>query len=493
MKVRSSGILLPISALPSGGGIGCFSKEAFEFVDMLREAKQKYWQILPLGPVGKGNSPYQSFSTYAGCAYYIDLETLAEEGLLTHEECLGIDCGDETSRIDYEKIISSRDVLLRKAFARFKGDEDFGEFTRENGYWLEDYVLYMALKDASGGKRWNTWSIELRDRHPSALQKVSSELADELQYYRFCQYKFYQQWNCLKKYANQKGVKIVGDIPIYVAFDSADTWANPRLFQFNENNEPTAVAGCPPDGFSATGQIWENPLYSWEYHRETGYQWWILRMKHTFKLYDVVRIDHFRGFESYFSIPYGAKTAEIGHWEIGPGLELFNILKEKLGEMDVIAEDLGLLTEAVHQLVADTGYPNMKVIEFAFDADSDCEYLPHLYPSNCVVYTGTHDNDTLIGWIRSMKAHTREFSDEYLDMSGKTEEEKAWEFIRAVLASVADGAIIPMQDYLCLDSKARMNTPATVGGNWEWRLLKGQITKELLKEIARMTVLYGRD
>jgi len=490
--MRSSGILLPIFSLPSKYGIGCFSIEAYEFIDMLKRAGQKYWQILPLCPVGKGNSPYQSFSTYAGNPYFIDLGALIAEGLLTQDECDEFTYSEEPTKVDYQSIYATRESLFKKAHSRFCVDEGFGSFTRDNGYWLEDYVLYSALKEVNNGKAWTTWSEELRDRHPSVLQEKREELADELQYHRFLQYKFYQQWQRLKAYANEIGIGIVGDIPIYVAFDSADTWANPMLFQFNENNELIAVAGCPPDGFSATGQIWESPLYSWEYHRETGYQWWVQRMQHTFTLYDVVRIDHFRGFESYYSIPYGDETAEFGHWEKGPGIDFFDVLKERLGEMSVIAEDLGLLTDEVRHLVAGTGFPNMKVIEFAFDAGSDCEYLPHTYYENCVVYTGTHDNDTLVGWLRSMSEYTKKFSDKYLDMEDKSEEEKAWTFIRAALASVAAGAIIPMQDYLCLDSEARMNTPSTVGGNWEWRLEQGQITAELLDRIKDLTDIYGR-
>ena len=490
--MRSSGILLPVFALPSQYGIGCFSIEAYEFVDMLKRAGQKYWQILPLCPVGKGNSPYQSFSTYAGNPYFIDLGALVAEGLLSHGECDEFTYSQESSRVEYELVYASREVLFRKAYERFSVNDDFGNFTRENGYWLEDYVLYMAIKADNDGQGWTTWAAQLRDRSPSVLQEMREELADELQYHRFLQYKFYQQWRRLKAYANENGIEIVGDIPIYVAFDSADTWANPLVFQFNENNEPIAVAGCPPDGFSETGQIWESPLYSWEYHRETGYQWWLQRMQHTFSLYDVVRIDHFRGFESYYSIPYGDETAQFGHWEKGPGIEFFNILKERLGDMNVIAEDLGLLTDEVRQLVADTNFPNMKVIEFAFDAGSDCEYLPHHYGENCIVYTGTHDNDTLVGWIRSMSEYTKTFSDEYLNIASKDEHEKAWAFIRAVLAAVAKVAIIPMQDYLCLGSEARMNKPSTVGQNWEWRLRQGQITEELLVEIKKLTTIYGR-
>jgi len=490
--MRSSGILLPISALPSGHGIGCFSKEAFEFVDILKRAGQRYWQILPLGPTGYGDSPYQSFSTYAGNPFFIDIEALIGEGLLTREECDGYVYFTHPAYIEYEQVFQAREELLKKAFERFVPDEAFGEFVREHGYWLEDYALYMAVKDTHDGASWTQWEEEIRARVPSAVQNAREELADVLQLYRFQQYKFYEQWKRLKAYANENGICIIGDIPIYVAFDSADTWANPMLFQFNEYNEPMAVAGCPPDGFAPAGQLWGNPLYSWEYHRETGYSWWIQRMQHSFQLYDVVRIDHFRGFDEYYSIPYGDETAEWGHWEKGPGIEFFHTLKERLGDMDVIAEDLGFLTDSVLQMVQDSGFPGMKVLEFAFDAGSDCTYLPHNYTDNCIVYTGTHDNDTLAGWINSMGDYTKAFSDEYLDMADKSIEEKVWSFIRLAMSSIAERAVIPIQDYLCLGGEARMNEPSTLGDNWKWRLIPGQISDELIGRIRRMTEIYGR-
>lgn len=490
--MRSSGILLPISALPSGHGIGCFSKEAFDFVDILKRAGQRYWQILPLGPTGYGDSPYQSFSTFAGNPFFIDIEALIGEGLLTRKECDGYTYFTNPAYIEYEQVFKARKELLQKACERFVPDEAFGEFIREHGYWLEDYTLYMAVKDAHDGASWTQWEEEIRDRVPSAVQKAREELADAIQLYRFQQYKFYEQWKRLKAYANENGVYIIGDIPIYVAFDSADTWANPLLFQFNEHNEPMAVAGCPPDGFAPAGQLWGNPLYSWEYHRETGYNWWIQRMQHSFQLYDVVRIDHFRGFDEYYSIPYGDTTAEYGHWEKGPGIEFFHTLKERLGDMDVIAEDLGFLTDSVLQMVWDSGFPGMKVLEFAFDAGPDCTYLPHNYTDNCIVYTGTHDNDTLAGWLNSMGDYTKSFSDEYLNMADKSMEEKVWSFICLAMSSVARRAVIPIQDYLCLGSEARMNEPSTLGNNWKWRLIPGQIDDELINRIRRITEIYGR-
>lgn len=490
--MRSSGILLPVASLPGRYGIGCFSKEAYEFVDQLVRAGQKIWQILPLGPTGYGDSPYQSFSTFAGNSYFIDLEKLIQEGLLTQEECDGFTYGDNPGYVDYDKVEQSRHVLLRKAYERFSPDESFGEFVRENGFWLEDYALYMALKESHDGEAWTEWEEELRDRHPGPIQNERMKLAAEIQYYRFVQYKFYEQWDRLKKYANERNIQIIGDMPIYVSFDSSDAWANPLLFQFNERNQPIAVAGCPPDYFAPQGQLWGNPLYSWEYHRETGYSWWISRMQHSLRLYDVVRIDHFRGFDEYYSVPFGDKTAEFGHWEKGPGLELFHALKEKVENLSVIAEDLGFLTESVIQLVKDTGYPGMKVLEFAFDSDPECLYLPHNVPENSIIYTGTHDNDTLAGWIRTMPEHTNRYAREYLNYSGRDEKEYVWSFIRLAISSVAQKAVIPMQDYLCLGTEARINVPSTLGDNWKWRLKEGQFTDELADKIHEMTRIYGR-
>lgn len=490
--MRTSGVLLPITSLPSRYGIGSFSKEAFEFVDQLKKGGQKNWQILPLGPTGYGDSPYQSFSTYAGNPYYIDLEALIEEGLLTREECDSYDFGSNPQYVDYEKIYFSRFDILRKAFYRFQPNEDFAAFVEENSFWLEDYSLYMAIKNSCGGISWSEWDEDLKHRNPDALARKREELADEIQFFRFQQYEFRKQWKKLKTYANENGIRIIGDIPIYVAFDSADTWANPQLFQFDKEGTPIAVAGCPPDAFSATRQLWGNPLYRWEYHKETGYQWWIQRLRYCFILYDVVRVDHFRGFDEYYAIPYGDKTAEFGKWEPGPGLELFEAAKRELGEMDIIAEDLGYLTESVLQLVKDTGYPGMKILQFAFDSREESDYLPHNYSSNCVVYTGTHDNDTVLGWLDEMAAEDLEFAKQYMNNADTAKEDLPWDFIRLALASVADKAIIPIQDYLCLGGEARINRPSTLGINWKWRLLPGQIKDEMLEKMKEMTKLYGR-
>ena len=355
--MRASGVLLPISSLPSNYGIGTFSKEAYRFVDQLQEAGQTYWQILPLGPTGYGDSPYQSFSTFAGNPYYIDLEALIEEGLLTREECDACDFGDNENYIDYEKIYFARFDILRKAYERsnIKENQDFVEFKEKNAYWLDDYALYMAVKNKFEGKAWIEWDTDIRNRETKAMKAYREELADEITFYEFQQYTFAKQWLKLKEYANEKGIKIIGDIPIYVAFDGSDSWSNPKLFQFNEEGLPVAVAGCPPDAFSETGQLWGNPLYDWEYHKKTGYKWWLQRVAYCFELYDVVRIDHFRGFDEYYSIPYGDETAVNGKWMPGPGYDLYKKLNTKLGDMDIIAEDLGFLTDTVLELLKQTG------------------------------------------------------------------------------------------------------------------------------------------
>lgn len=492
--MRASGVLLPVASLPSAYGIGCFSREAYEFVDKLKEAGQTYWQILPLGPTSYGDSPYQSFSTFAGNPYFIDPVDLTERGYITREQCESYDFGEDEERVDYAKIYESRFLLLREAWKNsgIAGDEGFRSFVAENSYWLEDYALYMAVKASFDNVCWVEWDEDIKTRRPEALQRYRQKFAQEMEFYQFQQYMFRVQWEKLKAYANGQGVQIIGDIPIYVAFDSSDAWANPELFQFDEDCNPTAVAGCPPDAFSATGQLWGNPLYAWEYHKKTGYGWWMKRLAACFRLYDVVRIDHFRAFDEYYSIPAGRETAEVGQWMPGPGYGLFETMKKTLGECRVIAEDLGFLTPSVIQLVEKTGYPGMKVLQFAFDSREESDYLPHNYGHNCVVYTGTHDNDTMLGWYEKLDQTDREFCDRYLNLKGRKPEELKWEFIRAAFASVADMAIIPMQDYLGLGSGARINTPSTLGGNWEWRMKKGAFTDGLAEEMREMTVTYGR-
>ncbi|RDU21765.1 4-alpha-glucanotransferase [Anaerosacchariphilus polymeriproducens] len=492
--MRKAGILLPIASLPSRFGIGCFSKEAYQFVDQLERSGQKCWQILPLGPTGYGDSPYQSFSTFAGNPYFIDLEYFIREGFLLEEECEACDFGEDKRYIDYEKIYLERFKLLKLAYERSnsKWNEQFLLFKEENKFWLDDYSLYMTIKDINNGCSWLEWEEDLKERYPETLANISIEFEEEIEFYSYLQYIFTVQWIQLKNYANERNIEIIGDIPIYVALDSADCWANKELFQFDENSEPKAVAGCPPDAFARFGQLWGNPLYDWGYHQKTGYHWWINRIQYHLALYDKIRIDHFRGFDAYYSIPYGDETAEFGQWEIGPGYDFFAAIEDRLGKMNVIAEDLGFLTESVKELVEKTGYPGMKVLEFAFGSDERNDYLPHNYIQNCIVYTGTHDNDTIKGWFESISEYEKKFSIEYLN-NGEHEIEKIhWDYIRLALSSVAETAVIPMQDYLGLGDEARINIPSTLGDNWTWRLLEDEITDDLLEEIRKLTKLYNR-
>ena len=494
---RAAGILLPITSLPSRYGIGCFSKSAYDFVDWLKEAGQCYWQILPLVPTSFGDSPYQSFSTYAGNPYFISLEELVEEGVLTKAECEKADFGKDPRNIDYEKMYKSRYPLLRKAYERSNISEnrEYLDFVEENGWWLKDYALFMAVKERFGGEPWTEWAKDIRLRWGNALDYYRREQYFEIEFHQYLQYQFYRQWMKLKTYANDKGVKIIGDIPIYVAMDSADAWAHPELFQLDQNNVPLAVAGCPPDGFSATGQLWGNPLYRWEYHEHTGFQWWMERLNYCFKLYDVVRIDHFRGFDEYYSIPYGAKTAIIGQWEKGPGISLFNRMKEVMGEREVIAEDLGYVTDSVRKLVSDSGFPGMKVLEFAFDSrdtGSASDYLPHNYPENSGAYTGTHDNETLAGWFSSISKEEMNMAREYLCDQYTPIKYLYKPFISLVMRSHAKLCVIPMQDYLGYDNSCRMNKPSTVGTNWKWRITREELSDGLKDEIYETSRRYGR-
>ena len=461
--MKTSGILLPIFSLPSDYGIGCFSKEAYKFVDFLEEAGQKYWQILPLGTIGAGNSPYLSFSSFAGSAYYIDLEQLLEEGLLKKKELESIK-KENKGKVDYEKIREDHRKLLRKAYFRFHPDEDYKKFIKDNEYWIGEYAEYMSEK---------------KSKFPES-------------YFCFCQYYFHKQWLALKKYANDKGIQIVGDLPFYVALDGTAFTYHKELFKVDEEGKATVVGGCPPDAFAEDGQVWSNPVYDWEYHKKTGYNWWILRMAHCMKLYDKVRIDHFRGFDEYWSVPYGDETAENGKWEKGPGIELFKVLEEKIKDLDVIAEDLGFLTDSVRELLAESGYPGMKVLQFAFDESGESVYLPFRYDKNCIVYTGTHDNETTKGWLGNLTQSNRDYVNQYTACEEKDIDECVWGLIRAAQSSVAEVCVVPLQDYLCLGNEARMNTPSTLGDNWKWRLTRGQLTDEIIHRINAMTRLYGR-
>jgi len=492
--MRKCGILMPIFSLPSKYGIGCFSKEAYKFVDFLKEAGQNYWQILPLGPTGYGDSPYQSFSTFAGNPYFIDVDEFVERGYIKASDCKKYSA-ETNGKIDYEKLYNTRYALLRKAFenSNITTDGDFIRFAEENAFWLDDYSLFMAIKNAEGGKSWSEWDGPIRMHEKNAVSEYEEKYADEMEFYRFQQYFFKKQWLKVKEYANANGVEIVGDIPIYVAFDSSDLWGNPELFDLNSDNIPNSVAGCPPDYFSATGQLWGNPLYRWDYHKKTGYDWWLKRISHCFNLYDVVRIDHFRGFDEYYAIPYGNITAEIGEWRPGPGLDLFNTLKEKLGEKQIIAEDLGFLTDSVRELVKVTGYPGMKILEFGFDSDSDSEYLPHNVGNNSIIYTGTHDNETAKGWYMNLKKSNPKAAKYVREYAHETKtEDMAWAMIRLAYASVCDTAIIPMQDFLNLGNEARINMPSVLGGNWEWRMEKNALSKPLAKKINALKLFYNR-
>lgn len=493
--MRRSGILLPISSLPSKYGMGCFSKEAYEFVDFLVEAGQKLWQILPLGPTGYGDSPYQAFSTFAGNPYFIDLEQLIEAGYLTKEECDSLNFGTNPEYVDYGQLYDNRLPLLKKAYtvARSAGlmeEKEFKQFVRENKHWLENYGLFMAIKAYHKGVCWTDWEEDLRRKDPDAVWAFGETYEFEIGNYYFQQYMFAKQWAALKKYANEKGVKIIGDIPIYVAFDSADIWGNPELFQLDEEGNPLGVAGCPPDAFSATGQLWGNPLYDWIYHKKTHFAWWVKRLAHCYELYDIVRLDHFRGFDEYWFIPYGDSTAENGKWLPGPGLSLFKTLQRRLGEREIIAEDLGTLTPSVLELLKDSGYPGMKVLQFAFGGDAKNPYLPHNCVQNSVIYTGTHDNETTVGWYRNLNDRTRDHVKAYMGI--QEDEEIHWNFIRTALSSVADMAIIPMQDYLGLGNEARINMPSSLGNNWQWRMKKGICTPALAKKIRELAVIYDR-
>ncbi len=491
--MRECGVLLPVASLPSRYGIGAFSKEAYDFIDTLKEAGQKYWQILPLGPTSYGDSPYQSFSAFAGNPYFIDLDQLVKEGLLTEEECEAADFGENPRDIDYGKIYVNRFPLLKTAYERWISEGHTAEEAVDS-LWAEtaEYCFYMAVKNSYEGKSWAYWDDGIRLRTQETMEQLQSELKAEIGFYAFLQMKFEEQWEALKAYAHENGIRIIGDIPIYVAFDSADSWSHPELFQFDEEGRPVAVAGCPPDGFSATGQLWGNPLYRWDYHKKTGYEWWLRRMEYSFRLYDVVRVDHFRGFDEYYSIPAGSETAIHGTWEKGPGIDIFKKMQEKFGQPDIIAEDLGFLTPSVLKLVKDTGFPGMKVLEFAFDSREESDYLPHNYSPNCVVYTGTHDNNTIRGWYEDLNPEDKAFSVEYMGNGHTPEEEIHWDFVRMALSSVANLAVIPLQDYLGLGVEARINEPSTLGKNWRWRMLPGEFTKELAGKCRRLARIYGR-
>ncbi len=488
--MRKSGILMHVSSLPGPYGIGTMGKCAYEFVDFLKAAGQAYWQILPLSPTGYGNSPYQSFSTYAGSPYLIDLDTLVEEGLLKKEEVENVCWGRDETHVDFGILYRERFQLLKKACDRFEGGAEFEKFLEDKADWLGDYALFSALKDRFDGRSWQEWPEELRMRRTAALEEARKTLAQEIRFVCFQQYVFFRQWNALHSYANSQGLRVIGDVPIYVPLDSADVWTEPELFQLDETYAPKVIAGCPPDSFNADGQLWGNPIYDWNKHHDTGYAWWIRRMEAASRMYDVVRLDHFRGFESYWAVPADAKTAAAGNWQKGPGMDLIGALQKALPQLDCIAEDLGYMTPEVRRLQLDSGYPSMKVLQFGFDSREEADYRPHTYPVDSVCYTGTHDNAPLALWWEEALPEDIAMANEYLGLNEK--EGIIPGLIRGCMASVSDLCVIQMQDYLELGAGSRMNTPGFLGDNWLWRAEKGFATEELANRIRTITKRYSR-
>lgn len=498
--MRASGILMHISSLPSDYGIGTMGKAAYDFADFLSEAGQTYWQILPVGPTSYGDSPYQSFSTHAGNPYFIDFDMLCKDGLLKKSDYSGIDWSGDGENVDYAYIYKKRFEILRKAFEKFKTNPpaDFEKFLAENDCWISNYALFMSIKAENDEKPWTDWEDGLKRRDPHALWEFKNGHSDDVLFWEFLQYKFFEQWNKLKKYVNSKGIKIIGDIPIYVAMDSAAVWVYPDLFDLDEKLSPKTVAGCPPDGFSPSGQLWGNPIYNWSRHKETGYNWWIDRMKAACEMYDIVRIDHFRGFAGYYTIPYGDKTAANGKWNKGPGIELFENIEAKLGKLPVIAEDLGFLDDDVKTMLKKSGFPGMKVLQFAFDPaamdDSSAEndYIPYNCTKNSVTYIGTHDNPTILGWAEETAREAVDYCREYIGAKD-LKSDFVWKMIRTAMSVASDIVIIQMQDYLELGGEGRMNVPSVLGGNWQWRASKKDFKKQLAVKIAKITRLYGRN
>lgn len=493
MFVRKAGILMPIFSLPGKYGIGTLGKKAYEFVDFLEKAGQSYWQILPLTPTSFGDSPYQSFSAYACNPYFIDFELLEENGYLIKSEYSNINWGKD-EKIDYTILYNQRYNILKKAFKRFinKPTYDYFDFINNNKSWIEDYSLFMAIKIANNGKAWNEWPSEIKCREPDAIYKCKELYKENIEFFKVIEYLFYVQWCKLKKYANSKNIKIIGDIPIYVAYDSADLWCEPKQFLLDDELKPIEVAGCPPDAFSIKGQLWGNPLYDWNFMKMSlnPYEWWKKRIAHTLKLYDIIRIDHFRGFESYYAIPYGNKDAIIGTWRKGPGIHFFDALKNQFSDLPIIAEDLGFFTNDVKQMLLKSGFPGMKVLEFGFDELNNSAHLPHNCVKNSVVYTGTHDNDTIMGWIKTLDTKKIQFIKDYLGINNEIEIN--WAIIRCAFATVADTVIIPMQDYLGLSSEGRINIPSTLGDNWKWRIKDGVLDSNLADRIRKQTQTYYR-
>ena len=492
-KKRSAGILLPISSLPSPYGVGTLGKEAYRFVDFLVKANQTYWQVLPIGPTSYGDSPYQSFSSFAGNPYFIDLDMLIEEGLLEKKDVKGLKPEDERY-IDFGRLYETRFPILHKAYLNGIGKKraEFEQFRSINSGWLDDYALFMAVKKHFDMSSWLDWPDEqIREKKEDAVRRYREELKDDIAFYEFLQYLFYDQYGRLRRYANDHGIRIIGDLPIYVAMDSADVWSDSRQFQLNENTKvPKDVAGVPPDYFSKDGQLWGNPLYDWKYMKQTGYKWWIDRVAGVAKFFDVIRIDHFRGFEEYWSVPYTEKTAKNGHWEKGPSIDFVSVLRNWFSNVEFIAEDLGIINEAVTKLLKESGFPGMRVLEFGMSPDGTSYHSPHNHVENCVCYIATHDNSPVMGWIRNAKPKDLDYAKRYYGLN--EEEGYNYGFIRGGMSSVAYLFIAQMQEYLGLGEEATINAPGTLG-NWRWRMLKGEAGAALAKKISLITHTYHRD
>ncbi len=491
---RSACVILHPTSLPGPDGIGDLGPEAYRWVNFLSESGVTIWQVLPLGPTGYGDSPYQCFSAFAGNPFLISPALLLDEGLLSRT-----DLADRpqfpVESVDFGPVINWKLTVLNRAVARFgksapaKLKAEFITFQQQEAEWLDDFALFMAIKEDLGGGSWGNWPLPMRKREPQALEEFKQAHAAEILNHKLRQFLFYRQWKALKTYANQKGIQIFGDVPIFVAYDSADAWSHPELFFINTKGQPTVIAGVPPDYFSPTGQRWGNPLYRWSIHKKTGYAWWISRMKSALGLFDLIRLDHFRGFAAYWEVPAHLPTAEFGRWVPGPGKQLFTALQKALGELPIIAEDLGRITADVLDIRDSFGFPGMKILQFSFGADSTEPFLPHNYPQNCVAYTGTHDNDTTIGWYLTAPEAERDFCRRYLGRSG---EDIAWDMIRAIWSSVAVIAGTPMQDLLSLSGEARMNFPGRPSGNWAWRMPPGCLTDDLKARLKEINFLYRR-
>ena len=494
MTKRSSGVLMHITSLPGEFGIGTFGKSAYDFVDFLEETKQTYWQILPLTTTSYGDSPYQSFSAVAGNLNLIDFSLLKEEGLLEESDYSNVNFGENPEKIDYALLFEVRRPILEKAVANTAKYSnvlaEIEKFEKDNSSWLADYAEYMAIKESFGYQSFIHWDEDIKKGEKAAREKYRTELQDSIRYYTVTQYFFFKQWLALKEYANEKGIKIIGDMPIYVSADSVEMWTMPELFKVDENNEPLYVAGCPADDFSPTGQLWGNPIYDWEKHKEQGFSWWIYRVQESFKIYDVLRIDHFKGFSDFWQIDKDAENAVNGTWEAGPGIELFQKIKEQLGDLPIIAENLGFIDEKAEKLLDDSGYPGMKILQFAFPGDDNLD-RPHHYTQNSVAYTGTHDNDVVNGWYEKLSESEQELVSEYLNR--RNDETITEAMIRGIYSSVSDYAIVTMQDLLDKDATSRMNVPSTVGGNWEWRMLAEDLTEERKEFLKNITVRYSRE